>query len=376
MFNRKKNWPAKRRADILWNSGSSNHLDILRKVSRPDLSLLHGLGFLNKSERVPCDRQRTLWAKMAWGIEYLFNSALILCASSFVLISSSSSPEVADDSDRDEEVTQFLFELLLPLFACLALVVLFSLLLLLWLLRLLLWMELAVVTTVTGVETMAAAKLLTGVWTMVTVWARGTMLGVTACKTVTWLECWWWWWDEIWAGGAELMETTFVSLEGDEVTKTDCVCAMMCPLEIWLDWPLEVGGEGGSWAGEGVVGNPFKDVWSREVGEWRFTEEGLWGEPKFPDWTVRLEYSYPFVGDIDLSGEFIPLWNGDDRFPWITCPWLAICPFEVITRVGCCWLTWCPGGRFPMDTLTANCTPWLFIPAAAIAEPSLSYCWW
>lgn len=45
--------PASLKADILWNSGSCSHFHILRKVSLPDFSLLQGLGFRSKSERVP-----------------------------------------------------------------------------------------------------------------------------------------------------------------------------------------------------------------------------------------------------------------------------------------------------------------------------------
>ena len=80
--------PAKRRADILWNSGSWSHLNIRLKVSRPDLSFDQGFGLRSRSERVPWDRHSTLCAKIAWGIEYRFNSAEMRWASSFVLISS------------------------------------------------------------------------------------------------------------------------------------------------------------------------------------------------------------------------------------------------------------------------------------------------
>lgn len=59
---------AKRSADMRWNSGSCSHFHILRKVSRPDLSLLQGLGFRSRSERVPWERQSTLCAKMACGM--------------------------------------------------------------------------------------------------------------------------------------------------------------------------------------------------------------------------------------------------------------------------------------------------------------------
>lgn len=45
--------PARRKADMRWNSGSCSHFHILRKVSLPDLSLLQGLGFRSRSERVP-----------------------------------------------------------------------------------------------------------------------------------------------------------------------------------------------------------------------------------------------------------------------------------------------------------------------------------
>lgn len=76
------------RADILWNSGSCSHFHILRNVSRPDFSLLHGFGFRKRSERVPCDRHSTLWAKMAWGMLYRLSSVAILCATSLVLTSS------------------------------------------------------------------------------------------------------------------------------------------------------------------------------------------------------------------------------------------------------------------------------------------------
>lgn len=41
------------KADILWNSGSCSHFHILLNVSLPDFSLLQGLGFLSRSERVP-----------------------------------------------------------------------------------------------------------------------------------------------------------------------------------------------------------------------------------------------------------------------------------------------------------------------------------
>lgn len=80
--------PASLSADILWNSGSCNHFHILLNVSRPDFSFDHGFGFLKRSLSVPCDLQRTLCANIACGIEYLFNSPLILCANSFVFISS------------------------------------------------------------------------------------------------------------------------------------------------------------------------------------------------------------------------------------------------------------------------------------------------
>lgn len=86
---------------ILWNSGSWSHLNIRLNVSRPDLSLDQGLGFLRRSDNVPCDRQRTLCAKIAWGIEYRLSSAEILCARSLVLISSSSPEE-------EEEVGDFM----------------------------------------------------------------------------------------------------------------------------------------------------------------------------------------------------------------------------------------------------------------------------
>lgn len=82
--------PASLSADILWNSGSCSHFHIRRNVSRPDFNLLHGLGFLKRSLSVPWLRQSTLWAKTACGMLYRFNSLLILCASSFVLISSTS----------------------------------------------------------------------------------------------------------------------------------------------------------------------------------------------------------------------------------------------------------------------------------------------
>ena len=80
--------PARRRADIRWNSGSWSHFHILRKVSRPDLSLDQGLGLRSKSDSVPWDRHNTLWAKIACGMEYLFSSADILWANSLVFISS------------------------------------------------------------------------------------------------------------------------------------------------------------------------------------------------------------------------------------------------------------------------------------------------
>lgn len=101
--------PAKRRADILWNSGSSSHLYIRRNVSRPDLSLLHGLGLRSRSDNVPWDRHNTLWANIAWGMLYLLSSALILWANSFVLISSTSSAE--DEAEVDWEMLMSLFEL-------------------------------------------------------------------------------------------------------------------------------------------------------------------------------------------------------------------------------------------------------------------------
>lgn len=82
--------PAIRSADMRWNSGSCSHLNMRRKVSRPDFSFDHGLGLRNKSERVPCDRHKTRCANIACGMLYLFNSALILCANSFVFISSTS----------------------------------------------------------------------------------------------------------------------------------------------------------------------------------------------------------------------------------------------------------------------------------------------
>ncbi len=65
-----------------------HHFHILRKVSRPDLSLLQGLGFRSRSESVPCERHSTLWAKIACGMLYLFSSVVILWATSLVLTSS------------------------------------------------------------------------------------------------------------------------------------------------------------------------------------------------------------------------------------------------------------------------------------------------
>ena len=94
--------PASLRADILWNSGSCSHFHILLKVSRPDFSLLQGLGFLSRSDRVPWERHSTLWAKMAWGMLYLLSSAVILCATSLVLISSSC-PELFPPCVPEEE---------------------------------------------------------------------------------------------------------------------------------------------------------------------------------------------------------------------------------------------------------------------------------
>ncbi|TNN75032.1 hypothetical protein EYF80_014778 [Liparis tanakae] len=52
--------PASLSADIRWNSGSWSHFHILLNVSRPDLSLLHGLGFRSRSDRVPWDRHKIL----------------------------------------------------------------------------------------------------------------------------------------------------------------------------------------------------------------------------------------------------------------------------------------------------------------------------
>lgn len=63
-----------------------------RNVSRPDFSFDHGFGLRNRSERVPWERQRTRCANIACGMLYRFNSALIRCANSFVLISSTSLP--------------------------------------------------------------------------------------------------------------------------------------------------------------------------------------------------------------------------------------------------------------------------------------------
>lgn len=60
--------PARRSADMRWNSGSCSHFHILRKVSRPDLSLLQGLGLRSRSESVPCERHRMRCAKMACGM--------------------------------------------------------------------------------------------------------------------------------------------------------------------------------------------------------------------------------------------------------------------------------------------------------------------
>ncbi len=80
--------PASLRADMRWNSGSCSHFHIRLNVSRPDLSLLQGLGFRRRSERVPWERHKILWAKMACGMLYLFNSAVIRWATSLVLISS------------------------------------------------------------------------------------------------------------------------------------------------------------------------------------------------------------------------------------------------------------------------------------------------
>lgn len=82
--------PAMRSADIRWNSGSCSHLNMRRNVSRPDFSFDHGFGFRNRSERVPCDRHKTRCANIACGMLYLFSSALILWANSFVFISSTS----------------------------------------------------------------------------------------------------------------------------------------------------------------------------------------------------------------------------------------------------------------------------------------------
>ena len=73
-----------RRAAIRWNSGSWSHFFMRRKVSRPDFSFDQGLGLRKRSERVPWDRHKTRWAKIAWGIEYLFNSAVIFAATSLV----------------------------------------------------------------------------------------------------------------------------------------------------------------------------------------------------------------------------------------------------------------------------------------------------
>ena len=69
---------------IRWNSGSASHFFMRRKVSRPDLSLDQGFGFRNKSLKVPWERHKTRWAKIAWGIEYRFNSAVIFAATSLV----------------------------------------------------------------------------------------------------------------------------------------------------------------------------------------------------------------------------------------------------------------------------------------------------
>lgn len=41
---------------------------------------------------MPCDLHRTLSAKMAWGMLYLFSSVMILWATSLVLISSPAPP--------------------------------------------------------------------------------------------------------------------------------------------------------------------------------------------------------------------------------------------------------------------------------------------
>ena len=57
--------PANLSEDIRWNSGSWSHLNIRLKVSRPDFSLDQGLGLRSRSDKVPCDRQRTRWAKIA-----------------------------------------------------------------------------------------------------------------------------------------------------------------------------------------------------------------------------------------------------------------------------------------------------------------------
>jgi len=58
---------------------------------------------------VPCDLHRTLSAKMAWGMLYLFSSVMILWATSLVLISSPppcepvSMPSPGEDMEDDEE---------------------------------------------------------------------------------------------------------------------------------------------------------------------------------------------------------------------------------------------------------------------------------
>ena len=73
-----------RNAAIRWYSGSWSHFFILRKVSRPLFNLLQGFGLRRRSERVPCERQSTRWAKIACGIEYRFSSAVIFAATALV----------------------------------------------------------------------------------------------------------------------------------------------------------------------------------------------------------------------------------------------------------------------------------------------------